>query len=271
MTCDIVVFFWWSSYLSFRPMLRRHTRSIVLVFDQGSLELCHAAVAVGETCDLVMVSNKAFLALTTDCKALVRLCEDGVDTTLFSPAATPHSGRDVTFGWTGNSRAHLSYRSLNGFGAEADDYKGLWSIIRPAHAQLGMPSRLEIRDRSSGNVWPHEMMPEWYRGLDVYIVASIAEGTPNPALEAAASQVLLISNAVGVVPEIFTSGVDAFVIPREVSAYRDVMRWCIKNPEQASEMARAGREAVVASWDWSVKVDQYRKAFREVLGKKESA
>lgn len=42
-------------------------------------------------------------------------------------------------------------------------------------------------------------MPDYYSSIDVYVCASITEGTPNPILEAMASGVPIVTTDVGIV------------------------------------------------------------------------
>ncbi len=58
-------------------------------------------------------------------------------------------------------------------------------------------------------------MPQFYCGIDCFILSSVAEGLPRVILEAMAAGVLCIASNIGGIPEILDSGRLGFLVPPE--------------------------------------------------------
>jgi len=179
---------------------------------------------------------------------------DGVDRTLFRPrdlvrleSAGRH--RDLVIGWVGNSR----------FGGLGEDPKGLHTIIEPAVRVLvaqGYRVRLEIADRAV-RLRPIVEMPHFYDSIDVYCCASIAEGTPNPVLEAMSSGLPVVSTRVGIVPEAFGPAQRDFLLPeRTPEALAAALRRLIESPPLLRVLSEENIASIKA-WDWAVRAAEY--------------
>ncbi len=108
------------------------------------------------------------------------ITQDGVDLSLFKPENLERfenvQGRTIRIGWVGNSKWQVR------------DLKGINTVIKPAIDQLigeGYNVELVTSDRNDRMI-PHEKMPGYYNQIDLYVCASLCEGTPNPVLEAMA-------------------------------------------------------------------------------------
>ena len=124
---------------------------------------------------------------------------DGVDLDKFYPQNLERfkniKNRELIIGWVGNS-------SWNGDAKE--DHKGIKTIIKPSIDELiseGYKLKLKFVDKQNGFI-SHDNMVNYYKDIDLYICASINEGTPNPVLEAMACGVPVISTDVGIVPQV---------------------------------------------------------------------
>lgn len=190
------------------------------------------------------------------------LLRDGVDLERFVPRnaaglEVPGVDRDLVVGWTGNS-------AFQGLG---EDAKGLHTVIRPAVAFLqsrGCRVRLEIADRAQERR-PHGDMPAFYRGLDVYCCASIAEGTPNPVLEAMASGIAVISTDVGIVPEAFGPLQRDFILhERSAAALAASLERLLHAPLMLEQLARENVGSI-RSWGWEHRTRNYADFFNGQL------
>jgi len=106
-----------------------------------------------------------------------------------------------------------------------------------------------------------QQMAEWYQSGTVYLVASQSEGTPNPALEAAACGSVLVSTDVGNMPELIRDGENGFLVERRVD---DLFAACLKAQERYAEMAQA-MQLAIAPWDWRVRGQKYYDLFRNLI------
>jgi glycosyltransferase involved in cell wall biosynthesis len=112
---------------------------------------------------------------------------------------------------------------------------------------------------------PDEML-EFYRGLDVYIVASSMEGTPNPGLESAACGVALISTPVGNMPELIRPGENGFLIDRSVETLSSRLAQLRDDSALLQQMRHNIRQDILA-WDWKIRAHAYGNMLSDSLAR----
>jgi len=147
------------------------------------------------------------------------------------------------------------------------DAKGQKQIIYPAIKQAG-------GERLSNVVtWkekiPHNQMYKIYQDMDVFIVASTEDGTPNPALEAASCGRPIISNKIGNMPELIKDGVNGFLVGRNRIEYVEKIQWLQKHRGKMIKMGEEARKTIKKYWTWEVQAENYRKMFRNIFVKEE--
>jgi glycosyltransferase involved in cell wall biosynthesis len=108
-------------------------------------------------------------------------------------------------------------------------------------------------------------MVEWYRELDVYVCASIDEGTPNPCLEAAACGVPIVTTPVGNMPELIDDGVNGYFHDGSVHALAERLTLLRDSPSLTAQLGARIREDI-AAWDWRRQALHYARMFESVLG-----
>ena len=177
---------------------------------------------------------------------------NGVDTTFFSPPDSKQKDGKLRVGWSG---------SLNNHGSE---YRGFGNFILPAtQAMEGVELATAIRE----DRWrSHEDMIDFYHSLDVYICASVSEGTPNTCLEAAACGVPLVSTRVGNMPELIKPGVNGYFIKRNIADIIRVLTILRDNEEQRNRMRKAIRSSIL-NWDWTLRSENYDRLYQLALSK----
>ena len=183
---------------------------------------------------------------------------DGVDTSLFVPAGLDRfqaenlQNRTIRIGWAGNSQWVVG------------DLKGINTILRPAVSALqeaGYNVELITSDRLNRMI-PHNEMPAFYNGIDIYACASSCEGTPNPVLEAMACGVPVVSTDVGLVPELFGEKQWPFILKeRSVSCMADTLKKLLDSPE-LFEALSAENLSRIKFWDWKIMTDRMREYFQ---------
>jgi glycosyltransferase involved in cell wall biosynthesis len=141
------------------------------------------------------------------------------------------------------------------------------TVLIPAVEQLknqGIPVQLRLADRAEG-FRPQADMPDFYRGLDVYVCASLHEGTPNPVLEAMSCGVPVISTDVGIVPEVFGPKQRSFILPdRSPGALAAVLRRLHADKTLLTTLRHENLESI-QSWDWSLRVKPFASFFNQIL------
>ncbi|BDQ34695.1 glycosyltransferase [Pseudodesulfovibrio portus] len=181
----------------------------------------------------------------------VFLCQNGVDADLFHPVGQPPA--ELTCCWVGNPNSE----GLKGFDLIEEACRKTGAVLRHVACdatkgdETGIISQSDIRDRV-------------YRQAHAYICASANEATPNPALEALACGLPVITTAVGNMPEIIEDGVNGFFVDRSV----DSIAKAIERLRRAdwSAMSRAARASIENGWTWEHKVRNYENMAFELAG-----
>jgi len=143
--------------------------------------------------------------------------------------------------------------------------KGQKEYIYPAIQKSGAESITSVVTWQ--NKIPHDQMYKIYQKMDVFIVASTEDGTPNPALEAASCGRPIISNRIGNMPEFIEDGVNGFLVDRHVDEYVEKINWLQKNRDKMIKMGEKARETVEKGWSWEIQAENYRNMFKEIFVK----
>lgn len=173
---------------------------------------------------------------------------NGVDENLFKPINHIKKSGDLVVGHVGKKCSA----------------KGHDEFILPAIKKCGVKSATNLRtwkDRV-----PHNEMPKIYNEMDVFVVASVEDGTPNPALEAAACGRPIISNAIGNMPNLIKDGYNGFIVPRKIDAYVEKINYFKNNRDELIRMGNNARKTIEEGWTWKIQSENYRRMFREIFG-----
>lgn len=171
------------------------------------------------------------------------LTENGVDTK-FWELKNRHPSKRKVIGWVGNvDRKAKRYDLVRGMIHAHPEYD--WRTVETSK-----------KDTYKTLKTPEEMR-EYYQSLDLLVVVSKSEGTPNPALEAMSCGTPVMSTPVGNMPE-FKS-----VLP--IKTWKTIlfenMVWNF--PDRFPSRIAVRNE--IMKWDWSIKVRQWDKFFRRYL------
>jgi glycosyltransferase involved in cell wall biosynthesis len=106
------------------------------------------------------------------------------------------------------------------------------------HARrLGLDGRCSFVGTYSGAAERSAFM----RGIDVFVLPSLAEGTPNGIIEAMAHGLPVIASAVGGIPDAVSPETAILVAPGDVDALAAAMTLLARDPARRDEMGRAAR------------------------------
>ena len=110
---------------------------------------------------------------------------------------------------------------------------------------------------------------EILRGLSVFALPSIAEGTPGAALEAMASGLPVVGTAVGGIPEVIDHGVTGQVVPpSDPAAMAAAIGIYVVAPELARHHGTAGRERVHQRYSMAAMVAGYMSLYDAICQRK---
>jgi glycosyltransferase involved in cell wall biosynthesis len=141
--------------------------------------------------------------------------------------------------------------------------KGQKDFIYPAVKKAGANFISNVKNWSERK--PHKDMWEIYQNMDCFIVASTEDGTPNPALEAAACGRPIISNRIGNMPEFIRDGYNGFLVDKNINAYVEKITYLKNNRDKLIEMGNNARKTVEEGWTWKIQSYNYRNMFREIF------
>jgi len=109
-------------------------------------------------------------------------------------------------------------------------------------------------------------VPDILRGLDFFVLPSLAEGISNTILEAMASGLPVIATRVGGSPELVAEGRTGCLVPADdFEAMARALVGYASNMEQAHMIGRAGRAEVEDRFSLEAMVEAYRGLYDRLL------
>lgn len=107
----------------------------------------------------------------------------------------------------------------------------------------------------------------YYVANDVFVLSSVAEGTPMTVLEAMASGLPVISTRVGGLVDIISDQSGALVPSEDVNAMANAMFELVQAPSQIVAKGQAARAKMEADFDQKVCDNQYQALYKRALNK----
>jgi glycosyltransferase involved in cell wall biosynthesis len=180
---------------------------------------------------------------------------NGVDLEIFTIERLPQL-RTPKVVWTGSE----FHRQLKG-------HDGFMVPLQGRLRELGIACELLLVDSFGAHKRTPAQMAQWYNSATVLVCASASEGTPNPALEAAACGCTVVSTRVGNMPELIRHGVNGYFADRSIDGLLRATRDACTNYLRLS----AAMQRDIQSWHWGVRSADFFGVFREVLHAPEQA
>lgn len=184
------------------------------------------------------------------------LIPNGVDCAFWCPpepdTRTSRTG-PLRVGWVGNSRHHTH-------GGRAP-HKG-FQIVAEACARSGaiLIAKDTAGDYSGDSYWaPMVLRDRIYRQIDVLAVASEMEGTPNPALEAMACGVPVVTTPVGDAADMIQLHGGGWIVDRCVESFALMFGGLTR--EKCAEIGKQATNVVGMCRKWSRAADRMREMF----------
>lgn len=103
---------------------------------------------------------------------------------------------------------------------------------------------------------------DWYNSGKVYVVASKSEGTPNPALEAAACGCTVVSTRVGNMPELIKDGFNGYLCDMNIDDLYNKIKMAIKSYYTLSTNMT---NTIRSDWDWNKVAPVFYSYFRSMI------
>lgn len=109
-------------------------------------------------------------------------------------------------------------------------------------------------------------VPSLLKALDIFVLASTSEGSPNAVLEAMAARLPVVATAVGGVPEMLMDGGSGILVPpKDPRAIASALSELLDDRARAASMGRAGREAVEREHDLDLVIRRTEGVFEAEL------
>ena len=199
-----------------------------------------------------------------------RLLHNGIDTGKYkpghAPASLPFPPDSFVIGTVGRVQDVKDHPGLiDAFLQLRDMVPEHWPVLRLAIVGDG-PLMAAVKEKVSAagiadKVWlpgARTDVNEILRGFSVFVLSSIAEGTPGSALEAMATGLPVVGTRVGGIPEVVDDGTTGQVVPpRSPRALAEAIAAYIRNPVLAVKHGKAGLERVMQKYSMPAMLNAY--------------
>lgn len=195
----------------------------------------------------VTVNSMILYELLKESIAELHYCPNGVDADFFSPGDRTYDAHNIKIGWIGKMRSAKNISTLE---------EACAILEREGFS----PRLIKIpKNSSEEDIMSSGEMRDFYRSIDYYLCASWDEGTPNPALEAAACGVPIVTTRVGNMRELIEHGINGFFIDPTVPSIIETFRH-LKNIDTDfyMSMSKKIRQDILRDWTWAKNIANYR-------------
>jgi sugar transferase (PEP-CTERM/EpsH1 system associated) len=214
------------------------------------------------------------------------LVNNGVDTTDFKPGNDRHSQMQQTIpfspdcfvvGMVGRIQAVKNHAGL------IDAFIHFLALLPEESARLRLaivgdgPLLPAIREKIAAAgiadlVWlpgARTDIADIMRGLSVFTLSSIAEGTPVTILEAMATGLPVVATRVGGIPEVVLDNLTGIVVPPDdPNALATALATYVKQPELAPQHGAAGRVRIEQEYSMTAMLTAYVDLYDRLCAKK---
>ncbi len=222
--------------------------------------------------DAYYVINKNLYKIYSDLpyiKSPESIIYDGIEIEKYKQKKEFNSEK-IKIGWVGNS-LHASYLSVKYPGQiNYKDSKGFNTYFMPAINRLrekGYNLELCIADSAKKSKHIKEKgMVDFYKNIDIFVCSSKTDGTPLPILEAMASGNIIVSTAVGVVPEVVGKKQRKYIMlpPYTPNKFVKIFEELIKNKNEWPALSAENQKQILIK-DTNLCVKGYYTFFDKVI------
>ncbi len=229
---------------------RRWATRLVVSWNSGWPRRLEEFEALRGLTDAMIVNNRDYW-IRSGCPPHTYPISNGVDLDTFTPVQPP-GGRTPRVLWCGSEH----HRQIKGY----DEF------IQPLFARLqatGIACDALLVDSRGPARRDRRAMLDWYNSGTVLVCASESEGTPNPALEAAACGCTIVTTRVGNMPELISDGVNGVFVERDLDSLERGVRCAIANYVPMATRLLAD----IQSWQWPRRAPAFFSVFQDMLAR----
>jgi glycosyltransferase involved in cell wall biosynthesis len=127
---------------------------------------------------------------------------------------------------------------------------------------------LFVDARSNDKLTKAEMV-DYYKDIDIFIVSSVSEATPNPLLEAMSMGIPCISNNTGMASLLLENELNEYLIEDydDIESYVNLVKRIIDNPTLYEYLSYSSR-VKIEEYDWNKTIVNYKYMFDDFLKEK---
>ncbi len=225
---------------------------------RGPKEAFDLAVGLLKKFKVVSVNSMILYELLSSSLPNLLYCPNGVDTDFFRPKRTKEYDPDcIRIGWVGKIRGPKNFDTIE------RGLRELESLGRIKAEFVKVPKdfkRISLSFRK---------MRRFYENIDFYLCASWNEGTPNPALEAGACAVPVVTTRVGNMRELIADNKNGFFIEPTaesiVSRFKEIGGM---TKERYDEISRSIRKSIIRDWSWRERVNNFISCFDKLVAER---
>jgi glycosyltransferase involved in cell wall biosynthesis len=113
---------------------------------------------------------------------------------------------------------------------------------------------------------PHEEVPPFLAGLDVFCMPSRQESFGVAAVEAEAMELPVVATRIGGIPEAVKENESALLVkPDDPVALAEAIARLLDDPAMCARMGKAGREYVKQNYDWRENAGRMEQIYRSLI------
>ena len=194
------------------------------------------------------------------------LLGNGVDLSRFDPTSVPDSERrrirrelgvddeTVLVGAVGRLVWEKGYREVFAAASVLEDRGCRFVVVGPDEPGKAGAVPVEAKAAAEGDgvvfTGRREDMPEIYRALDMYVLASHREGFPRSAMEASAMGLPVVATDIRGCRQVVADGETGLLFPAgDAAALAESVKTLVESDDLRSRMGAAARERAVAEFD----------------------
>jgi glycosyltransferase involved in cell wall biosynthesis len=130
-----------------------------------------------------------------------------------------------------------------------------------------LTQRLEITTGVEFLGWvPHEDLPSFLQGIDIFAQPSVHEGFGVAAAEASAMALPVVASNVDGLPDVVMDERTGLLVPPKLpQALADAIGRLIESPGLRASLGTAGRDYVTSHYDWQTNATQMERVYERVM------
>ena len=194
----------------------------------------------------IFAANKIILAQIPKSKSVY--LPNGVDTTFFRQLSKRKTNPRPLILSVGRLEKQKNFESL--ILAMADIKSDLLIVgngsLKSKLVNLAQKNRvnLKIIEKVDNN-----RMPQIYNRADIFVLPSLAEGSPKVLLEAMACGLSVIGAKVVGIKETITNGITGLLCDTDSQSLSKSIVWFLKNPKRADKLAQSARKRILQDYN----------------------